>query len=207
MPAFSSCIARAWEPREYPGSCRLQGRLSIKFQVMMENKSMPISLERLIDVFHKIQTWVLAGLAAPFISKLVLDFFAIKPMGALSVLEHQTVLMIGIFAFCVLVFKGMRDGSTKLQEWRKYRVPTLDKLTDRQRRYLIDVFNTGSYIVEVHTGNSGQQWFRELKEKGYMEYIQPLMRVVGDQYSTYLMTSKGWERVEQYVRKSPSQNR
>ena len=65
---------------------------------------MSISLERLIDVIDKIKSWVLAGLAAPFISKLVLDFFGIKPMGALSVvLEHQTVLVIGIFASSLLI--------------------------------------------------------------------------------------------------------
>ena len=165
---------------------------------------MSISLERLIDVIDKIKTWVLAGLAAPFISKLVLDFFGIKPMGALSVvLENQTVLVIGIFASFALVFKGMHDGSKKLQEWRENRVPTLDKLTIRQRQYLVDVFNTGSFRVKVHEDNFRQQWFRELKEKKYME----LVVIGGDSYSTYYITSKGWKRVEQYVRKSPAQNR
>ena len=168
---------------------------------------MSINLERLIDVIDKIKTWVLAGLAAPFISKLVVDFSGIKLTGALSsVLEHQTVLVIGIFASFALVFKGMHDGNTKLQEWRKYRVPPLEKLTDRQRQYLIHVFNSGSLRVEVHTNTFCQQWFRELEEKNYMEYIQPLVRTMGDPYSTYYMTSKGWKRVEQYVRKSPAEN-
>ena len=168
---------------------------------------MSINLERLIDVIDKIKTWVLAGLAAPFISKLVVDFCGIKLMGALSsVLEHQTVLVIGIFASFALVFKVMHDGNTKLQEWRKYRVPPLEKLTDRQRQYLIDVFNTGSLRVEVHTNTSCQQWFRVLEEKNYMEYIDPVIIAGGDPYSTYYMTSKGWKRVEQYVRKSPAKN-
>ena len=165
---------------------------------------MPINLERLFDVIDKIKTWVLAGLAAPFILKLVLDFFGIKPMGALSVvLEHQTVLVIGIFASFALVFKGMHDGSTKLQEWRKYRVPPLEKLTARQRQYLIHVFNSESFKVEVHTNTYCQQWFRELEEKNYMEYIQPLVRIMDNPYSTYCMTSKGWKRVKQYVRIIP----
>ena len=169
---------------------------------------MPISLERLIDVIDKIKTWVLAGLAAPFISKLVVDFSGIKLMGALSsVLEHQTVLVIGIFASFALVFKVVHDGSTKLQEWKKYRVPPLEKLTDRQRQYLIGVFNSGSFSVRVHTNISDQQWFRELTEKGYMEFIHPLIMFGGNPYLPYNMTSKGWKRVEQYVNKSPAQNR
>ena len=71
---------------------------------------MSINLERLIDVIDKIKTWVLAGLAAPFISKLVVDFCGIELMGALSsVLEHQTVLVIGIFAtFCTSVQSNAR---------------------------------------------------------------------------------------------------
>ena len=169
---------------------------------------MPINFERLIDVIHKIQTWVIAALAAPFIFKLVVEFSSIKLTGVLSsALEHQTVPVIGIFASSALVFKGIHDGRTKLQEWRKHRVPILDKLTDRQRQYLIDIFNTGSPRVEVHENTFRQQWFRELEEKIYMEYIQPLVGVMGDPYSTYYMTSKGWKRVEQYVRKSPAQNR
>ena len=164
------------------------------------------SLERLIDVIHKIENWVFAGFAAPFILKLVLDFFGFKPTDAVSVvLENQIVLGIGIFASSTLVFKV---GNTKLQEWRKYRVPPLAKLTDQQRQYLIGVFNSGSYRDKVHTNTSSQQWFRELKEQGYMEFIHsPITIVGGDPYLPYNMTSKGWKRVEQYVRKSPAQNR
>ena len=165
---------------------------------------MSISLERLIDVIHKIENWVFAGLAAPFISKLVLDFFGIKPMdAALSVLENQTVLVIGIFSSFALVFKGVHDGRTKLQEWRKYRVPPLKKLTDRQRQYLINLFDFGSYRVRVHRDTSYQQWFRELEEKKYIK----LGLVERGSSLTYYITSKGWKRVEQYVRKSPAQNR
>ena len=168
---------------------------------------MPINLERLFDVIDKIKTWVFAFFAAPFILKLVLDFFGIKPMGALSVvLEHQTVLVIGIFASFALVFKVAHDGRTRLQEWRKYRIPPLEKLTDQQRQYLIGIFNSGSYSVKVHIDTSSQQWFRELDEKNYMEFIQPLMMLGGDPYLPYIMTSKGWKRVEQYVRNSPAQN-
>ena len=175
---------------------------------MMENKIMPINFERLIDVIDKIKTWVFAALAAPFISKLVVDFSSIKPTDVMSVvLENQTVLVIGIFASFALVFKVMHDGNTKLQEWRKYRVPPFEKLTDQQRQYLIDIFNSGSYRVEVHTNTSSQQWFRELDEKGYMEFIQPLVMAMGDLYLPYNITSKGWKRVEQYVRKSLAQNR
>ena len=168
---------------------------------------MSINLERLIGVIHKIETWVLAGLAGPFILKLVLDFFGIKPTDVVSVvLANQTVLVIGIFASFALVFKVVHDGRTKLQEWRKYRIPPLEKLTDQQRQYLIGIFNSGSYSVKVHIDTSSQQWFRELEEKNYMEFIQPLMMLGGDPYLPYIMTSKGWKRVEQYVRNSPAQN-
>ena len=153
---------------------------------------MSINLERIIDAIDKIKTWVLAFLAGPFIFKLVVDFSGIKLTGVLSsALEHQTVLVIGIFASFALVFKGMHDGITKLQEWRKYRVPPLKKLTDRQRQYLIHVFNTGSLRVEVDTNTYSQQWFKELGGKNYMEYIQ---------HSIFYVTPKGWKRVEQYVK-------
>ena len=163
---------------------------------------MSISLDRLIDVIDKIKTWVLAGLAIPFVTKLATDYYAIKATGALVWLENPIFLGISGFSICLLVSKLTAAGAQRIGEWIKNRVPPFEKLADNQKQFLIDGYQTGEQKLKVERKIYKKRWLKELEEKNYIKrHSGRLVEEMDKPTSTYYITKSGYLKIATFLHK------
>tara|TARA_R110002020_G_scaffold379203_3_gene590288 strand:+ start:37857 stop:38339 length:483 start_codon:yes stop_codon:yes gene_type:complete len=71
-----------------------------------------------------------------------------------------------------------------------------DKLTDQQKKLLVDVYRTGERNFDVPTGMSSKRYFEELVERGFVESVDLLIWSTGQTTWPYKLTTISWEVVK-----------
>lgn len=179
----------------------IQSKLNEISMTDIESKDLPSSFRSLFTAIHKIKWWVLAAFAT--FSVIVLVLIASTSSTTQSVtkllveqLTNDILVQFGLIALLLLIFRMVES----IKEGLKNRVVPFKKLTSQQQQYLMNVFRSGSSIVEVDIDTSNMQWFRELLAKNYMKFEMPPMISSADDSLTYYVSQTGWKKIEKYMK-------
>ena len=150
---------------------------------------------KILTALHMVPWWVLGAFAS-----IALFNYLVTP---LQFMDHLLAQGIGVLAIALLLFKVTDKSFRILHQWWQDRPTSFKSLTNQQKNFLLEIFHTGSRSTKIHTDDSNQRWFEALEEMNYIELnVGPVMFISDDGYSTYYVTSKGWKKIERYVKKS-----
>ena len=152
----------------------------------------------LVDL-DKVPWWVLAAILSAVAAMHIRIGVDDPVIDQLPTTAGYTIRAIGILSFFLLLFKQIdRIRKGWIRKNKRSVKRRFGGISDRQRKLLEDVYNSGSRDFELPHACGDPRWLEELANWNYVKKL-PLVAVYDDMPTSYCVTETGWEEIEKNI--------